>query len=92
MERRIPPRVRPRVMRAKSLKSSMIRRIVFDDEASTLLVCFRSGLRYIYEGVPRAVYDALGKAASAGRVFNEEVKGRYRCRPDPTQRRYRPVE
>ncbi|HEU0045773.1 KTSC domain-containing protein [Sphingomonas sp.] len=78
-------------MRAKSLQSSLIKRVVFDEEAGTLLVSFRSGLRYIYDGVPRAIYDALGKAASAGRFFNEHVKGRYRCRPDPTQRRYRPV-
>lgn len=78
-------------MRAKSLSSTMIRRIVFDDEAETLLVTFRSGLRYVYAGVPRAIYDALGKAASAGRVFNEQVRGRYPCRPDPTQRRYRPL-
>lgn len=78
-------------MRARSLDSSMIRRIVFDDDAQTLLVIFRSGLRYIYDGVPRAIYDALGKAASAGRVFNEQVKGRYACRPDPTQRRHRPT-
>ena len=77
-------------MRARSLNSSMIRRIVFDDDAGALTICFRSGLRYIYEGVPRAIYDALGKAASAGRFFNEEIKGRYRCHPDPTQRRHRP--
>ena len=79
-------------MRARSLQSTMIRRVVFDDDAGTLLVVFRSGLRYIYEGVPRAIYDAIGKAASAGRFFNEQVKGRYACRPDPTQRRYRPSE
>jgi hypothetical protein len=79
-------------MRAKSLRSSLIKRVVFDEEAGTLLVSFRSGLRYIYEGVPRAVYDALGRATSAGRFFNAEVKGRYTCRPDPTQRRYRPRE
>ena len=78
-------------MRAKTIHSSMIQRIVFDEEAGTLLVSFRSGLRYIYEGVPRAIYDALGKAASAGRFFNEHVKGRYACRPDPAQRRYRPA-
>ena len=70
----------------------MISRVVFDEEAGTLLVSFRSGLRYIYGGVPRAIYDALGKAASAGRFFNDEIKGRYACRPDPTQRRYRPSD
>ena len=79
-------------MRARSLRSSMIRRVVFDEDAQTLLVCFRSGLRYIYEGVPRAIYDAIGKAASAGQFFNQQIKGRYACRPDPTQRRYRPAE
>lgn len=77
-------------MRAKSLKSSMIRRVVFDDEAQTLLICFRSGLRYVYAGVPRAIYDAIGRAASAGTFFNEHVRGRYACQPDPAQRRYRP--
>ena len=77
-------------MRARSFTSSMIRRVVFDEEAGTLLVSFRSGLRYIYEGVPRAVYDALGRAASAGRFFNEEVKGKFVCRPDPGQRKHRP--
>lgn len=77
-------------MRARTLSSSMIRRVAFDEEKGTLLVSFRSGLRYVYEGVPRAIYDALGKAASAGRFFNEHIRGRYPCRPDPAQRRYRP--
>lgn len=71
----------------------MIRRIVFDDEAGTLSISFRSGLRYIYAGVPRAIYDALGKAASAGRFFNEHIKGHYACRPDPAGRgKYRPLD
>ncbi|MDB5695899.1 MAG: hypothetical protein JWN21_1442 [Sphingomonas bacterium] len=78
-------------MRARTLRSSLLKRIVFDDDAGTLLVSFRSGLRYIYEGVPRTIYDALGKAGSAGQFFNEHVKGRYACRPDPTRKRYRPV-
>jgi hypothetical protein len=70
----------------------MIQRIVFDEDTQTLQVSFRSGLKYIYEGVPRAIYDALGKAASAGRFFNEHVRGRYDCRPDPAGRRkYRPL-
>ncbi len=80
-------------MRAKTLRSSMIQRIVFDEDAHTLQVSFRSGLKYIYEGVPRAIYDALGKAGSAGRFFNAHVKGHYPCRPDPSgRRRYRPLE
>ena len=78
-------------MRARTLRSSLIRRIVFY-EAGTLLVSFRSALRYIYDGLPRALYEALGRAALAGRYFNEHVKGRYACRPDTTGRcKHRPV-
>lgn len=79
-------------MRARSLRSSLIRRILFDEEANRLIVAFReSGLRYVYEGVPRAVYDALGKAQSAGRFFNEHIKGRYACRLEAGQRKHRPI-
>lgn len=79
-------------MRARSFNSSMIRRVVFDEEAGTLQVSFRSGLRYIYDGVPRAIYDALGVAASAGQFFNDQVKGKFACRPDPAQRRFKPAD
>lgn len=77
-------------MRARRLHSSLIDRIVFDEDAHTLAITFRNSRRYIYEGVPRAIYDAFGKAASAGRFFNECVRGRFPCRPDPARKRYRP--
>ena len=68
-------------MRALRLKSSLIDRVVFDDEAETLRVSFRgSGRSYTYFGVPRAIYDALARAPSAGTFFNERIKGRYPCR------------
>ena len=70
-------------MRAKRLNSSMIDRIVFDDDAHTLSVSFRgSGRRYTYLDVPRSIYDALARAGSAGRYFNEYVKGRFHCVSD----------
>lgn len=79
-------------MRARSLRSSLIRRILFDEDANRLTVAFRqSGLRYVYEGVPRAMYDALGRATSAGQFFNEHIKGRYACRLAPGQRKHRPA-
>lgn len=66
----------------------MIDRVVFDDEAGTLAISFRQSGKYIYHGVPRAIYDALAKAQSAGRFFNEAIKGRFRC--EPARKRYRP--
>jgi hypothetical protein len=76
-------------MRAAKLKSSMIARIAYDDAAQTLSVWFRESGRYVYHGVPKAIYEALCAAQSAGRYFNEYVKGRYRCSFDP-ERRFRP--
>lgn len=74
-------------MRAKRLRSSLIDRIAFDEEARTLSVSFKpSGRRYTYLEVPRAEYDALAHAESAGRYFNAAIKGRYACRPE--RRRY----
>jgi hypothetical protein len=40
--------------------------------------------------VPRAVYDAICEANSAGRVFNTWIKGRYECRFDPERKRFGP--
>lgn len=77
-------------MRARRLNSSLIDRIVFDDEAETLAISFRQSGKYIYHGVPRAIYEALSKAQSAGRFFNERIKGRFRC--EPTRKRYRPED
>ncbi len=77
-------------MRARRLHSSMIDRVVFDDEAETLRVSFRgSGRSYTYMGVPRAIYDALVRAQSAGRYFNDCIRGHFACRSN--RRRY-PVE
>ena len=66
----------------------MIDRIVFDEDAATLAISFRQSGRYIYHGVPRAIYEALSKAQSAGRFFNECIKGRFRCEPE--RKRHRP--
>jgi hypothetical protein len=76
-------------MHAKRLQSSMIDRIVFDEDAATLAVSFRNSRRYLYHDVPRAIYEGLAKAQSAGGYFNERVRGRFRC--EPIGRRHRPA-
>lgn len=79
-------------MRAANLRSSLIARIAYDDEAERLSIWFRETGRYVYDGVPRAIYELLKAAPSAGRAFNEQVKGRFPCRFDPDRRRFRPVD
>ncbi|HEX9965968.1 MAG TPA: KTSC domain-containing protein [Allosphingosinicella sp.] len=74
-------------MLATRLSSSVIERIVYDEEAANLFISFRETGRYLYSGVPRAIYDGLKKAPSPGRYFNECIKRRFPCRPDPERRR-----
>jgi hypothetical protein len=78
-------------MLATRLSSSMIERIIYDEEASALFICFRETGRYLYSGVPRAIYEGLKKAPSPGHYFNECIKRRFPCRPDPGRRRFGPA-
>lgn len=78
-------------MRAAKLSSSMIERICYDEEARSLEIRFRGSGRYFYFDVDEAVYEGLRDAESAGRYFNERIKGRHRCLPDPQRRRFRPA-
>ena len=78
------------MMRAARLDSSVIERVAYDEEARALVISFRETGRYIYSEVPRAIYEGLRKAPSAGRYFNQCIKRRFPCRPDPERRRFRP--
>lgn len=75
-------------MLARRLDSTLIQRIALDEDARTLCVAFRNGRRYVYEGVPRTLYEAFKRAPSAGKFFNEQVKGRFACREESPRRRY----
>ena len=76
------------MQRARRVASSMIDRVVHDDEAQTLSVRFRNGRDYVYETVPRATYDALVSAPAAGAFFNDAVRGHFPCRR--ASKRYAP--
>ena len=77
-------------MRAARLNSSMIEKICYDEDRRSLSIWFRQTGRYVYHDVPEAIYDGLRAAGSAGRYFNERIRGRYRCEFDPERRRFRP--
>jgi hypothetical protein len=78
-------------MRATRFSSRVIERACYDEQSQTLSLRFRETGRYIYSEVPRAVYEMLCQAPSAGGYFNEFIKGRFPCRPDPERRRFRPA-
>lgn len=78
-------------MSAARLSSSVIARVAYDDEERALSIWFRETGRYIYSDVPKAIYEGICKAPSAGRYFNECIKRRFACRPGPDRHRFRPV-
>jgi hypothetical protein len=77
-------------MRAARLSSSVIARVAYDEEERALSIWFKETGRYIYSNVPKAIYEGICKAPSAGRFFNECIKRRFPCRPDPERRKFRP--
>jgi hypothetical protein len=77
-------------MRAARLSSSVIDRVAYDEDEGALSIWFRETGRYIYSNVPRAIYEGLKTAPSAGRYFNQCIKRRFPCRPDPERKRFRP--
>lgn len=79
------------IMRAARLKSSMIERICYDDDAGSLSIWFRATGRYVYEGVPAAAYEALKGARSAGAYFNECIKGPLSLPVRPGSKEIRPA-
>ena len=60
--------------------SSVIRHMIYQPDLEELEIWFASGRRYIYSGVPEAVYRALRDAPSPGAFFNVHIRGRYAYR------------
>ena len=57
--------------------SSNVEAIGYEEEARELHVRFVSGGYYIYQDVPRQVFDGLLNAPSKGSFLNREIKGVY---------------
>lgn len=60
------------------LNSSCIRSVAYNPATRDLDVIFHSGRRYTHPGVPVSVYLGLINASSAGRYYNDHIRGRYR--------------
>ncbi|MDI6754733.1 MAG: KTSC domain-containing protein [Thermodesulfobacteriota bacterium] len=62
--------------------SSTIRSIGYDEETehvkSRLTVVFNSGAKYVYEGVPRELWERFKETESVGRFFVQEIKNSFR--------------
>ncbi len=59
-------------------RSSNIKAVGYDDDKKALLIEFKTGGRYVYENVPIELYEAFGRADSAGKFFFTNIRGKYK--------------
>jgi len=57
--------------------SSNLKEVGYRSDTKDLHVAFKRGDTYVHAGVPPEVHDALMKASSHGKYYNENIKGRY---------------
>lgn len=63
------------------MDSSLIREARYWPEHKTLELCFASGRRYLYLGVPEATAEGFARAGSKGAFFNRAIRRRFDCHP-----------
>jgi hypothetical protein len=59
------------------MPSTVIQSFQYDADKQELRVIFRSGRRYVYEGVAEETYAAMRRSFSKGEYFNEHIRDRY---------------
>jgi len=64
-------------MNLKKVNSSMVHAIGYDPKSKTLEVAFRSGKVWVYEEVPKKVYQELLKSESIGSYMRENIVDCY---------------
>lgn len=61
------------------MDSTLIRRARYWPDTRALELCFASGRRYLYLGVPPAIAEGFQQARSKGAYFNAHIRGRFDC-------------
>ena len=62
---------------SKSVFSSNVREVGYDEESGDLLITWNSGKRSAYSGVPEDLAEQCAKAASVGSFLNSEIKPNF---------------
>jgi hypothetical protein len=65
-------------MQRRSVSSTNIAEVGYDEPRRILEVLFRNGTTYQYFDVPPQEYQALMNAGSLGQYLNANIKGRFR--------------
>jgi hypothetical protein len=65
-------------MRVTAVESTTFAIVAYDEARELLQLEFRSRAVYVYFDVPGGIHEGLLRAASRGRYFNTEIRGRFR--------------
>jgi hypothetical protein len=60
------------------VQSSNIVRTEFDTESKLMIVEFKNGMKYQYEGVPHEVYTRFRMTESQGKFFSSDISKKYK--------------
>jgi hypothetical protein len=59
------------------MPSSVVARMIYDDETETLRIVYVSGMVYDYKKVPFEIYEAMKASDSKGTFLNQVIKEKY---------------
>ena len=65
-------------MERKSISSSMIQSIGYEESNSTLEIQFSSGVIWQYYDFPLSMWYEFDSASSQGKFFHEQIKNSFR--------------
>lgn len=68
------------MVKHQAVNSSNLSEVAYDSQKLELLVIFKSGDAYIYEGVPKNTFDDLLRASSHGSFLNQHIKKHFEVR------------
>ena len=60
------------------IQSSNIVKTEFDTETKLMIVEFKNGFKYQYEGVPHEVYTRFRMSESQGKFFSSDISKKYK--------------
>ena len=59
------------------MPSTVIRSFSYDPSTRELRIVFQSGRPYLYQDVPKQIYESMQRAFSKGEFFNAHIRDRF---------------
>lgn len=71
------PRENQKDLNHAPVQSKSVKTIGYDEETGELHVTFHGTGRYVYQGVPKYVYESLMMSESKGNFLHHQIKRNY---------------